>query len=186
MKKVLVLTSLAVLAACNSNEPAKVDSMKSASDSTSSATIRDINSPYAIGYSSKFVMDDPKNAESLLTLWKVWDGGDLSSHKDMFADSVTLYLADGSMIHGGRDSVVAGGQKFRNSFATSVSSVDAIMAVKSTDKNEHWALIWGRERDTNKKGNVDSFDLQETWRFNTDGKADLMYQFKHASTPPKK
>jgi hypothetical protein len=93
------------------------------------------------------------------------------------------------MMHGGRDSVIAGGQKFRSSFATSVSSVDAIMAVKSTDKtgkNEHWALIWGRERDTNKKGKVDSFDLQETWRFNNDGKADLMYQFRHAITPPKK
>ena len=187
MKKVLVLTSLAMLAACNSNEPAKVDSMKSSSDSTSSmTTMRDINSPYAIGYSSKFVMDDPKNAESLLTLWKDWDNGDLSAHKDMIADSMTLYFADGSMMHSSRDSAIAGAQKFRNSFATSVSSVDAIMAVKSTDKNEHWALIWGRERDTNKKGKVDSFDLQETWRFNNDGKADLMLQFRHALTPPKK
>jgi hypothetical protein len=67
---------LAFFTACNSNEPAKTDAMKSGMDSTMQA----INSPYAIGYSSKFVMDDPKNAESLLTLWKDWDNGDLSVH----------------------------------------------------------------------------------------------------------
>jgi hypothetical protein len=131
-------------------------------------------------------MDDPKNAESLLTLWKDWDNGNLSAHKDLFADSVSFYFSDGSMMHSSRDSALAGAQKVRNSFATSVSSVDAIMAVKSTDKNEHWALIWGRERDTDKKGKVDSFDLQETWKFNNDGKADLVYQFRHAAAPPKK
>ena len=164
--------------------------MKSAADSSSTAasspTMKDINSPYAIGYSSKFVMDDPKNAESLLTLWKDWDNGNLSAHKDLFADSVSFYFSDGSMLVAKRDSAVAVAQKVRNLITTSVSSVDAIMAVKSADKNEHWALIWGRERDTNNKGKVDSFDLQETWRFNNDGKADLVYQFRHASTPPKK
>jgi hypothetical protein len=42
------------------------------------------------------------------------------------------------------------------------------------------------EKDINKKGKVDSFYLQETWRFNKDGKADLLYQFKAAGAPPKK
>src|SRR6266550_422074 len=154
MKKIWVLFSIVTLAACNSNEPAKVDSMKSGSDST--APMRDITSPYSIGYSSKFVMDDPKNAETLLTLWKDWDNGNLSAHKDMFADSVELHFADGSMIHSTRDSVIAAAQNFRNSFASSVARVDAIMAVKSTDKNENWALIWGMEKNTDKKGKVDS------------------------------
>jgi hypothetical protein len=60
------------------------------------------------------------------------------------------------------------------------------MAVKSKDKDENWALIWGMEKDTNKKGKVDSFYLQETWRFNKVGQADLFYQFKSAAVPPKK
>jgi len=186
MKKVLALTSLVLFAACNTNEPAKVESTKAGSDSTLSATMRDINSPYPIGYSSKFAIDDPKNAETLLNLWKDWDNGNLSAHKDMFADSVEMYFWDGTSIHTSRDSAIAGAQNFRNTIASSSSSVDAIMAVKSTDKNEHWALIWGRERDTDKKGKVDSFDLQETWRFNNDGKANLVYQFKHAAKLPKK
>jgi hypothetical protein len=185
MKKIWVLATIVLFAACNSStEPAKVDSMKSASDSTT--TMRDINSPYPIGYSSKFVMDDPKNAETLLTLWKDWDNGNLSAHKDMFADSVELHFSDGSMMHSSRDSVIAAAQGFRNSFASSVARVDAIMAVKSTDKNENWALIWGMEKNTDKKGKVDSSYLQETWRFNKDGKADLFYQFRAAGAPPKK
>ena len=131
-------------------------------------------------------MDDPKNAESLLTLWKDWDNGDLSVHKDLFADSMSMTFADGSMMHASRDSALAAAQKMRNNLASAVSSVDAIMAVKSTDKNENWAIIWGKEVDTDKKGKVDSTYLQETWRFNKDGKTDLMFQYKQAIHPPKK
>lgn len=173
---------LAMFASCNSKEPAKTDTTKSAADSTMPA----INSPYAIGYSSHFAMDEPKNAETLLNLWKVWDNGDLSQAKDMFADTVEMHFSDGSMMHTTRDSVLAMGQKMRSSFASATSSVDAIMAVKSTDKNEHWALIWGKEVDKDKKGKADSSYLQETWRFNNDGKADLMFQYRQAGAPPKK
>ena len=185
MKKILAIASLAMLAACNSPESAKTDdAMKTSADSA--VQVPDITSPYKIGYSSKFAMDDPKNAESLLTLWKDWDNGNLGAHKEIFADSVEMHLADGSMMHSSRDSVIAAGQNFRNMFTTAVSSVDAIMAVKSTDKDENWALIWGKEIDTDKKGKIDSFYLQETWRFNKAGKANLVFQYKQAAAPPKK
>lgn len=187
MKKILVLTSLAFFAACNSgSENAKVESMGTGSDSTATATMGDINSPYPISYSSKFAMGDPKNAEAILTLWKDWDNGTLPAHKDMFADSVEMHFWDGTMMHSSRDSILAQAQSIRNSLASSVSSVDAVTALKSTDKNENWALIWGKEIDTDKKGKVDSFYLQETWRFNKDGKTDLLYQFRSAAAPPKK
>lgn len=184
MKKIFVIASLALFAACNSNKSEKTDSMKSVPDSSMTA-MRDINSPYPVAYSSKFAMDDPKNAETLLNLWKMWDDGDLSKGKDMFADSIEMHFSDGSMVKAPRDTIIAVGQKMRNSLGTAASSVDAIMAVKSTDKNEHWACIWGMEKDSN-KGKVDSFYLQETWRFNKDGKADLMYQYREEAAPPKK
>jgi len=187
MKKILAIASLAMLAACNSPESAKTDdAMKTSADSAVQVQVPDITSPYKIGYSSKFVIDDPKNAETLLTLWKDWDNGNLGAHKEIFADSVEMHFADGSMMHSSRDSIIAAAQSYRSSFATAVSSVDAVMAVKSTDKDENWALIWGKEIDTDKKGKVDSFYLQETWRFNKAGKADLMFQYKQAGNPPKK
>jgi len=186
MKKIFVLSAVVLLAACNSNEPAKTDATSDSVKPVTEATRPAIKSPYPIGYSSNFEKDDPKNAETLLALWKTWDNGDLTASKDMFADSVEMHFSDGSSMHSTRDSVVAEAQKVRSTFASAVSSVDAVMALKSVDKNEHWALIWGKEVDTDKKGKVDSSYLQETWRFNKDGKADLMFQYRRAIAPTKK
>lgn len=176
----LALAALALFTACNSTGPVvTTDSVKSNADSASMT--KDIQSPYAIMYSSKFVMDEPKNAETLLALWKSYEGGNLSTSKDLFADTIEFHLADGMVLRASRDSAIAGVQGMRSSFSAVAVRVDAIMAVKSTDKNEHWALIWGQEKDTHKNGKVDSIGLQETWRFNKDGKADFMYQFGEAS-----
>ena len=181
MKKICFILSLAFFTACNSGSDTKVDAMKTDSTASTSA-MRDINSPFPIGYSSKFAVDDPKNAETLLALWKDWDNGDLLAHKDYFADSVRMYFFDGSSAVGPRDSVLGGAQAYRSTLAKSEARVDAIMATKSIDRNEHWALIWGMEKDTDKKGKVDSFQLQETWRFSSAGKAELMYQFRAKPT----
>jgi hypothetical protein len=185
MKMPLVLAVLVFLAACNSTVPASTaDSAKSNMDSIS--TVKAIQSPYDIMYSSKFAMDEPKNAESLMALWKAYDNGNVSAGKDLMADTIEFHLANGMMIRAGRDSAIAAIQSMRNSFSAAVESVNAIMAVKSTDKNEHWALVWGMEKDTHKNGKVDSVYLMETWRFNKDGKADLLYQFDQAAAPMRK
>ena len=186
MKKIFVLSAVVVMAACNSNESAKTGAMADSAKAVIEVTTPAIKSPYAIGYSSSFAIDDPKNAETLLALWKDYDNGDLSAAKDMFADTVDFYFSNGAIMHGTRDSIIAVAQKHRDMSAKVVSSVNAITALKSLDKNEHWALIWGKEVDTDKKGKTDSIYLQETWRFNKDGKADMVYQFSQATTPPKK
>lgn len=183
MKKILVLAAMAFIAACNSSTPAPAENAKSAD--SSSTKVKDIQSPYAIMYSSKFTIDDPKNAESLLALWKSFDNGDLSSAKDLFADTVEMNFADGMRMRGSRDSIISMGQAYRNTMTAVSDEVHAIMAVKSTDKDGHWALIWGTEKNTHKNGKVDSVDLQETWKFNKDGKAELMYQFKADYMAPK-
>lgn len=181
MKKILIVASVVLFAACNSKKTDKEEPAKTSGEQTGQV----INSPYPVMYSSNFTMGDPKHAEAILTLWKDWDAGNLSAHKELFADSLELHFADGSMLHASRDTVLAGGQAYRNTFESSVSEVHAVMATKSVDKDQSWALIWGKEIDKDKQGKVDSFYLQETWRFNKQGKADLMYQFKAAGAPPK-
>ena len=185
MKKITIGLAVACLAACNSSsDTAKVDSMSTSKDTT--ATKAAINSPYEIGYSSKFEMGDPKYAEAVLTLWKAWDAGDLTSTKSYFADTVDLHFSNGGSLHASRDSATAMAQAVRNSMASTVSSVDVVTALKSTDKNENWALIWGKEVNTDKKGGKDSSYIHEAWRFDKDGKVNLMYQFKAGAAPPKK
>lgn len=182
MKKILLFAWLPFFAACNSKDSAKSESNTTASEMAA----KKIQSPYEILYSSQFTMDDPQNAETVLQLWKDWDNGNLSAHKDKIADSMQIYFSDGSVLHNSRDSLLASVQSYRDIYSASASQVDAVMAVKSTDKNENWVLIWGMEKNTDKNGKTDSSHIQETWRFNKDGKADLMYQFRAAITPPKK
>ena len=197
MKKISIVGLIAILAACNnSSDKAKVDSMNAdstAATTTTATMMPPINSPYPVSYSSKFEMGDPKHAETVLALWKDWDNGNLAPGKDRFADKVEFHFSDGSMMKTTRDSAIAMAQKIRDSYASSVSRVDAVMSVKSLmnnespqDQNQNWALIWGMETNTDKKGKVDSSYLQETWRLNNDGKVDLVYQFRAAAKPPKK
>jgi hypothetical protein len=190
MKKIFIIASMALIASCNSSsDKAKTESMStdtSAAAATTTTKMPDINSPYAVVYSSKFEIGDPKNSETVLNLWKDWDNNSLMNSKNSFADTLTFYFSDGSMMHATRDSALAMAQKMRDSQASITSSIDAVMSVKSTDKNENWALIWGEERITDKKGKKDSSAVQETWRLNKDGKVDLVYQYRKKIATPKK
>lgn len=181
MKMLIFTGMIALIISCNSNTGANTETT-TAGDSTKTM-MEDITYPYPIDYSSKFEMGDPKNTQAILNLWKAFDNGDVSAAKDIFADSVEMHFADGSSMHSVRDSVIAGAQTYRNSFSKVSSSISAAIAVKSTDKDENWALVWGTEVDTHKDGKIDSVHLQETWRFNKEGKADLVYQYAAKPNP---
>jgi hypothetical protein len=184
MRKTFFILGLSVFAACNSGTDTKVESM-SAKDSTASKS--DVTLPYTADYSSKFEMGDMKNVQTVLELYKDWDNNNLDNSRSKFADSVTLVLSDGSVIKGSFDSINKATKPYRNSLGTVTSSVHAIMPVKSTDKNENWVLAWFTEHRTDAKGKQDSVELQETWRMNKDGKADLLYQYQQKNpAPPKK
>ena len=177
MQKILIAAFAIALFSCNSDEN-KESENKAAKQETGSTL------PYTADYSSKFEMGDNKNAEAILAAWKSWDDGNLQTSRKLFADTMHFYLRDGSEMHGPTDSTLAGAQMFRNTFSTVKSAVHAYMPLKSTDKNENWVCIWGTEVSTDKQGKVDSVGLQETWRFNKDGKIDLLYQFGRSLVPP--
>jgi hypothetical protein len=84
------------------------------------------------------------------------------------------------------DTLLKNMQAYRSSFKGMDIKMDAIFAVKSTDRNEDWVTVWGTEVQTGMNGKVDSVSLQETWRFNKAGKVDLMFQAvrKGIAPPP--
>ena len=180
MKKFLVLASVAVFAACNSNEPAKVQSMKSGSDT---AQLDNTNYPYTADYSHNFEIGSTQNAMTLLQLYKDWDNNTLDNSKNSFAESDTMVFSDGTMFAGSRDSFFTVAKQMRSQMGTVVDSVHAWLPLRSKDRNEDWVLIWSREISTDAKGKRTVKELQETWRFNKDGKADLVYQYEQK--PPK-
>ena len=129
-------------------------------------------------YSGAFEIGDYKQADIVVELWKQYDDNTLDKGKDYFADTVTMWMADGWQYHGTRDSLLKLTKKSRSEYGTVKSVLVAIIPLKSTDMNSNWVSIYGNEYLTNKKNKVDSSALQEAWRFNKDGKIDVMHQYR--------
>jgi hypothetical protein len=182
MRKLFVLLGLSVLAACNSGTETKVESM-SGKDSTATDNV---SLPYTASYSSKFEMGEANNTKTILDLYKDWDNNTLDNSRSKFADTVALYFSDGTMMHGSFDSINAQTKPFRNTLGTVTTNVHAVLPIKSTDKNENWVVAWFTEYRTDAKGKKDSVEMQETWRLNKDGRADLLYQYEQKNPPAKK
>ncbi|WP_026897920.1 cytochrome c family protein [Daejeonella oryzae] len=137
--------------------------------------------PYSATYSSKFEMGDPAKAQLILHLWKDWDDNALERHSNLFADTVTMNLSDGSVIKG-KDQNLSAAKEYRSTLLSAKSTVNAYMSLRSVDKNENWVAIWGVEEDTHKDGKKTMSTLHEIWKFNKDGKIDWMRQF-HGKLP---
>ena len=184
MKKILFLFSVIAFVACN-NDP-KVESMSVSGDSASKKeSPAAVTYPYEINYSSQFEISDAQHSKIILDLWKDFDNGDISVHKDYFADSVEMIFTDGYRMHNVRDSIIASTNGYRSQYSSIKSTVDAVVPLRSTDKKENWVSVWGKEVST-KNGKTDSVDLHEVWRFNKDGKVDLMMQYKRDYMAKKK
>jgi len=172
MKKILGAIFILSFMACNNEKTPETTEMTSEPKANIPANMHG----FTPNYSASFVMDDATNTETVLALWEEWKNGDLSTSRGHFADSVAFYLPDGSSMSGPTDEIIKNMQEYRSSFKGMEVSVDAVFAVKSTDKNENWVTIWGSEIQTDQNNKVDSVSLQETWRFNKAGKVDLMFQ----------
>ena len=140
--------------------------------------------PYAVNYSSQFEKSNDQNSQMVLGLWKDFDNNTLDNSLDKFADTVTMMMPGFEMVGVTRDSALASSKEYRSMFSKVTSRVAAVTALKSTDKNEEWVLVWGTEVHTNKKNVTDSVHLQETWRINKDGKIDYLMQYMRNTPAP--
>ena len=172
MRKILIAALAVALFACNTEDKKETDAKGESKTSASTASM-----PFKAVYSTSFEMGDPKNMESVMMLWKAWEDGDLKAARKYFADSVHLYLRDGAAMEGQTDTVMANVGAYRGSLKSMKCTVYTCMPLKSTDMKENWVCIWGKEDFTDPQGKPDAVELQETWRFNKDGKVDLMYQY---------
>ena len=169
MKKIIFAVFAVSFLACN-------DSKQTETPAEVKANVPANMYGFTPGYSASFVMDDATNTETVLALWEDWKKGDLSPSRTRFADSLSFFLADGTTMVGLSDTLLKNMQAYRSSFKGMEITMDAIFAVKSTDRDEDWVTVWGSEVQTDMNGKVDSVSLQETWRFNKAGKVDLMFQ----------
>jgi hypothetical protein len=191
MKRLLIsISTLLLVFLCKENfaqEKVKVkDDKTKMKDNGAKVKLKNMENmsyPYTADYSSNFVIGNPANSKVILELWKDWDDNAFDRH-NYFADTVVMYLSDGTVIKG-KDSTLAGAKRFRGSMSTATSNVHAWIPLKSVDKNEDWVAVWGTETDTYADGKTAIRDLHEIWRFNKDGKVDLMRQFSSTTAPQK-
>ena len=176
---------LCVLVACNT----ATTSTENKTDTMAAATTpsdENVTYAYTPAYSADFTIGDSKYAQTVLELWKDFDNNTFDTHKDAFADSVSMDFADGSKMNGPRDSIIAGAKAYRTSLKNVVSSIEAVVTLKPKGKDETWVSVWGKEVDTHNNGKMDSVYYNENWMFDKDGKIAYMGQYAGKPNAPAK
>ena len=187
MKQLFLLAIPVILGACGSNKEegtAITSASSSAATSTTEASAADY--PLSTQYSHTWETGDPKNSIAVLTIGKDWMASDFSSFDKYFADSISLYLANGDQILAKRDSAISVLKNFRKMYSEIKSEIHSIVSLRHRDTKENWVCIWLKEINTSAKGKKDSVELQESWRLNSNGKAELVYQYTATIKPMNK
>jgi hypothetical protein len=178
MKKNFILAGLVFLFACNSNQTKETTTTELAPSASVDAA--KLVYPYPVNYDN-FKLDDQKNTEVVLKIWKLWDDGDLTSQKQYWADSAEVHTWDGLYIKGSRDSISASGSRYRSNFKSITSSVSGVVSFtirnKASNQDENWASVWGKRVSVEKNGKADSVFLHEAWKLNSAGKGEILFQF---------
>jgi len=178
MKKILLLLiGAAMFIACN-NET-KSSAAAPGPDSTAAQT--SVTLPYTPSYSASFKMGNPEYTAMIVQgSWKDWENNSMDNMKSWVADTIVAFHSDNTMVKG-VDSLMARWKRGRAGYTSVIDTLNAVVPLYSTDKNENWVLVWATEINTDTKGKIDTMALMETWRINKDGKADLLYQYdRHA------
>ena len=178
MTKALTVAALLLITiSCNDDKKDAVT--ESAADSSAVVNAPAKPHEYAVNatFSSDFEIGDPNQADKIVELWKQYDENTLDKGLDYFADTVTLAMHDGWKYFGTRDSLMKLMKKKRGEYSAVNSVIVGIIPLKATDLKENWVSILGTEY-TTMKNKKDSADIQEYWRFNKDGKIDLMHSYK--------
>ena len=167
-KSILGITLATLVVACSTEQK------PTAEETTAAPTV---TLPYTPSYSASFEIGNPEHSVTILQgSWKDWETNNLDNMKNWAADSVVAYHSDNSVVIG-LENLMARWKKGRAELTSVNVSIDAVVPVYSTDKNENWVLVWATEISTNADGTIDTVGVMETWRINKEGKADLLYQF---------
>jgi hypothetical protein len=134
------------------------------------------DTPYVAAYSSKFKMAEKSYAGEILALFKDYENNTIDKHADMIADTVTMVMANGTVIKG-RANNLASIKKYRSSIKNLKFTLEAWMSLRSVDRDQIWVAIWATEDFTDKDGKQVTINLHEIWGFNGDGDVSIMRQY---------
>lgn len=153
-----------------------MDQSKSGSNNMPETTnTSNMDYPYTAEYSSQFEIGNPQYAKMILDVWKDYEDNTLERHADYFSDTVSMLLADGTMLNGIQN-VGSTMQQQRAMYDPVKATVVVWVPLKSVDRNENWVSIWGKITATDKSGKTTTTRINEVWHINKAGKIDYMEQ----------
>ena len=155
---VLFIAIVAMLSSCQDASNPKI-----AGDTADSTTVKPaVELPYKMSYSSSFEMGNMEYAKSVVQgSWKDWETNNLDNMRNWVADTVVAFQSDGSEIHG-IDSLMAAWKRVRSRYTSVIDTVHAVTALRSTDQNENWVLVWAKDIGTRTDGKKDTVEMMET------------------------
>jgi ketosteroid isomerase-like protein len=124
-------------------------------------------------YSGSFEMGNTENEVVVDDFLKAFETLDFSEIGNYFADSVTLFFADGFFRNTVRDTVIADIMRYVENKQITLNR-HASMALRSVDLNEEWVLVWIDETTSGPDGE-ENYILHEAYKL-VNGKIRVMRQ----------
>lgn len=139
-----------------------------------------IHMPIAARHSTDFEIGHPGFTKMVLDVWRSYDRGDITHHRENFALQLTIMLPD-QFMQGPRDSVLAQFQQRRNNYTTVQTTVESWVPLSTTDTKENFVFVWGKRELTQPDKKILIRTILEKWRINAQGQIDFMQQFVNES-----
>ena len=176
LKKIsLILLLSGIINGCTSDKKPEVEQAPAVQEIAPPSLV------YEPSYSASFEIGNPDYAEMIVQgSWKDWEDNNLDNMVNWVSDTITAYHSNNEMVRG-LESLMARWKEHRADYSSSKPTINAVMSVRSKDRNEDWVLVWATSIDTKIDGTVDTVALMETWRINAAGKADMLLQFDRAA-----
>ena len=178
MKKLLFISCMAFLAACNN---AATNEVKPADSTTAPATAAAPKLEYPYSLSEPYANwqpGDQQNAVNVMKALKAYENGDVASCIEYFADSIAMHF-DYWDTKLSKDSL----QKFFAARRASFSSLQVTMSdwesVISEDKKKEYVTMWYKEKWVDKKGKADSIRAVEDCKIVNGKIAEMDQKIQH-------
>ena len=121
---------------------------------------------------------DPKNAEIVLDLYKVWDENKLADATGYFADTTNFDLPDGRRLSTTKSTIETTFGKLRKSYKQTINVPFSIMPLYNKDMDQQWVIAWIWNKWQYTDGVRDSMLYCDNWRF-SNGKIDHMVSMEN-------
>ncbi|MDX1956422.1 MAG: hypothetical protein SFU20_12905 [Chitinophagaceae bacterium] len=150
MKRLLMISCLATLIACNSADTGQKTETSSDSKTAIPTMPYTLDKPY-----KNWQPGDQQNALLVMNSLKAWENGDITKSMEAFADTVEVHFDNWAGKYS-KDSLAKQFATFRNNLASVSIHMDDWESVIAEDKSEQWVTMWYKETSTDKMGKTDS------------------------------